>query len=35
MNRITDNVNDDAVIDQVGNEIAELCEKFPIPESFI
>ena len=35
MNRITDNIDDDAVIAQVGNEIAELCKKFPIPDSFI
>ena len=35
MNRITDNIDDDAVIEQVGNQIVELSKKFPIPESFI
>ena len=35
MNRITENVENDAVVDQVGAEIVELCKQFPVPECFI
>lgn len=35
MNRVTENVDDEAAIDQVGGEIVALCEQFPVPDSFI
>jgi glycine hydroxymethyltransferase len=35
INTITENVEDASVIERVGSEIAELCKKFPLPDSFI
>jgi glycine hydroxymethyltransferase len=35
INTITENVEDASVIERVGSEIAELCKKFPVPDSFI
>lgn len=35
INRITENVEDESVIDRVGDDIVELCRQFPVPDSFI
>jgi glycine hydroxymethyltransferase len=34
INTISENVEDDAVIDKVGREVEQLCGQFPLPESF-
>ena len=35
INRIAENLEDEAVIANVGKEVQELCAQFPLPESFV
>lgn len=35
INTVTENIDNESVIKQVGEKIVKLCEKFPVPDSFI
>ena len=35
INRVTENIDDESVIEQVGKEALLLCSEFPVPEHFI
>lgn len=35
MDRVVLNYNDDAVLEQIAAEVKDLCDKFPLPDSFI
>jgi glycine hydroxymethyltransferase len=35
INTITENIEDESVIDKVGKDVLMLCAQFPVPEHFI
>jgi len=35
INKVTENIDDDAVIEDVGKEVLLLCSQFPVPDHFI
>jgi len=35
INTVVQNLDNDAVIEKVGNEVLMLCSQFPVPEHFI
>ena len=35
MNRVAENIDNESVIEEVGNEVLLLCSQFPVPDHFI